>query len=160
MRARATKPKHREDAYFLGEQLRAYTHTHTFEIPEGDAGVSRTISSDSATYGGPAALFSTVFPRIYIRMVAAFPEGRKRGKKSRLVDTRPGEFSERTDAKDVLEDIQHLRRRIWKTRNVTHFVHCVHAYLSHYSILGVESFDRSCFLLLVVLRCSSKKVNL
>lgn len=29
MRARATKPKHREDAYFLGEQLRAHTHTHT-----------------------------------------------------------------------------------------------------------------------------------
>lgn len=118
MRARATKPKHREDAYFLGEQLRAHTqtHAHTFEIPEGDAGVSRTISSDSAsppTPGGPPALFSAVFPRIYIRMVAAFPDAGARGGKGERnrgssIPDRANFPTERTP-KTFLGDIQCLR---------------------------------------------------
>lgn len=156
MRARATKPKHREDAYFLGEQLRA--HTPSRFRKEMRVFLQRFLPIahhyPPATYSGPA-LFSAVSPRIYIRMVAAFPDAGAtrggKGERNRGSSIRRANFPTERTPKTFLGDIQCLRDA--STRNVTHFVHCVYTYVytfpsfaaSHYSILGVESFDRSCF---------------
>lgn len=97
---------------------------HTFEIPEGDAGVSRAISSDSkAPFLRVDLSFSPRFSaNLYSHgtCVSGCRSRRRREEEEEeikggngnavatLVDIRPGEFSNRTDAEDVLEDIRCL----------------------------------------------------
>lgn len=114
MRARATKPKHREDAYFLGEQLRA--HTPSRFRKEMRVFLQRFLPIahhyPPATYSGPA-LFSAVSPRIYIRMVAAFPDAGAtrggKGERNRGSSIRRANFPTERTPKTFLGDIQCLR---------------------------------------------------
>lgn len=99
----------------------------TFEIPEGDAGVSRAISSDSEVQRVDRCLFPPFFVNLFPGTRYLWPRmsqgKRKRGDARRYHERR--EFSTRTDAKDILEGIPCLLDDGSETRNVTDCVHCL-----------------------------------
>lgn len=121
MRASCNGVEALEDAYFLAEQL-----SRTVEMPEGDAGVSRAISSDRENSTGGPVLFPPFRANLYSDGTCVPDVARKTETLRALVSRHPSEqIFRQNGCRGHFRRHSMPLRATSETRNATHFVHCV-----------------------------------